>query len=271
MIHVRAPATTANLGAGFDCTGAALDLWNELELSESGGEAEPDHLAVRAFARLASPDGYGFTFTERIPRARGLGSSAATIALGLVAGAAAAGRTASPEELLALGLDLEGHPDNLAAALAGGVCLTWEGRVVRIAEDAPGVPIAIVPRDVTVETQAARAALPETIPHSDAAFTVARAALLGAAVASGSAELFAAAVDDRLHEPYRAQHAPALAAVRERLPDGALGATLSGSGPTVIVWARPESADACAEELKERFPDTDVLHLSISPTGAAQL
>jgi homoserine kinase len=271
MIHVRAPATTANLGAGFDCAGAALDLWNELELAEDGGEAEPDHLAVRAFARLASPDGYGFTFTERIPRARGLGSSAATIALGLVAGAAVSGHTADPEELLALGLDLEGHPDNLAAALAGGVCLTWEGRVVRIADDAPGVPIAIVPRDVTVETHAARAALPETIPHADAAFTVARAALLGAAVTSRSAELFAAAVDDRLHEPYRAQHAPALAAVRDRPPNGALGATLSGSGPTVIVWARLESADACAEELTERFPDADVLHLSISPTGAAQL
>ena len=271
MVHVRAPATTANLGAGFDCAGAALDLWNELEVVEGDGEGEPDHLAVRAFARLASPDGFGFTFTERIPRARGLGSSAATIALGLVAGAAVAGSTADSEELLALGLDLEGHPDNLAAALAGGVCLTWEGRVVRIADDAPGVPIAIVPRDVTVETQAARAALPETIPHEDAAFTVARAALLGAAVASGSAELFAAAVDDRLHEPYRSQHAPALAAVRERLPDGALGATLSGSGPTVIVWVRPESTDACAEELKERFPATDVLHLSISPTGAAQL
>jgi len=238
VIHVRAPATTANLGAGFDCAGAALDLWNELELVEGGDDAEPDHLAVRAFARLASPDGFGFSFTERIPRARGLGSSAATIALGLV---------------------------------AGGVCLTWEGRVVRIAEDAPGVPIAIVPRDVTVETHAARAALPNTIDHRDAAFSVARAALLGAAVASGSTELFAAAADDRLHEPYRVQHAPVLAAVRERLPDGALGATLSGSGPTVIVWARPENATACAAELTERFSDPDVLHLSISPTGAGQL
>ncbi|MGZ8692832.1 MAG: homoserine kinase [Gaiellaceae bacterium] len=270
MIHVRAPATTANLGAGFDCAGAALDLWNELELHEDGGEAEPDHLAVRAFARLASPDGFGFRFTERIPRARGLGSSAATIALGLVAGATVAGRATDSEELLALGLDLEGHPDNLAAALTGGVCLTWDGRVARIAENAPGVPIAIVPPE-TVETRTARAALPETIPHQDAAFSVARAALLGAAVASGSAELFAAATDDRLHEPYRAPQAPLLAAVRERLPDGALGATLSGSGPTVIVWARPESATACAAELTERFPETDVLHLSISPTGAGQL
>jgi homoserine kinase len=271
VIHVRAPATTANLGAGFDCAGAALDLWNELELVEGDGEAEPDHLAVRAFARLASPDGFGFTFTERIPRARGLGSSAATIALGLVAGAIVADHAPDSEELLALGLDLEGHPDNLAAALAGGVCLTWDGRVARIADDAPGVPIAIVPRDVTVETQAARAALPETIAHRDAAFSVARAALLGAAVTSGSAELFAAAADDRLHEPYRAPRAPALAAVREQLPAGALGATLSGSGPTVIVWARPEGASACAAELTERFPDSDVLHLSISPTGAGPL
>lgn len=271
MIHVRAPATTANLGAGFDCAGAALDLWNELELVEGGGEAEPDHLAVRAFARLAPPGDFGFTFTERIPRARGLGSSAATIALGLVAGAVAASREADPEELLALGLDLEGHPDNLAAALAGGVCLTWEGRIARIADDAPGVPIAIVPRAATVHTQAARAALPETISHSDAAFSIARATLLGAAVAGGSADLFAAAADDRLHEPYRAPQAPALAAVREQLPDAALGATLSGSGPTVIVWARPDSAIACAAELTERFPDSDILHLSISPTGAGQL
>jgi homoserine kinase len=271
MIRVRAPATTANLGAGFDCAAAALDLWNELEVEEGGDEADADHLAVRAFARLASPDGLGFTFTERIPRTRGLGSSAATIALGLVAGAAAAGRTAAAEELLALGLDLEGHPDNLAAALAGGVCLTWNGRVARIADDAPGVPIAIVPRDATVETRAARAALPETISHEDAAFSVARAALLGAAVASGSEELFAAAADDRLHEPYRAEQAPLLAAVRERFPDGALGATLSGSGPTVIVWARPQAAADCSAELTERFPDTEVLQLSISPTGAGQL
>lgn len=272
MIHVRAPATTANLGAGFDCAAAALDLWNELELHEDGvGEADADHLAVRAFARLASPDGYGFTFTDRIPRTRGLGSSAATIALGLVAGAAVSGRAADAEELLGVGLDLEGHPDNLAAALAGGVCLTWEGRVARIADDAPGVPIAVVPREGTVATSAARAALPETVPHADATFSIARAALLGASLSSGSEDLFAAAAGDRLHEPYRAAQAPLLAAIRDRLPEGALGATLSGSGPTVIVWARPQAAAACVAELTERFSDADVLHLSISSTGASRL
>jgi homoserine kinase len=266
-IRVRAPATTANLGAGFDCAAAALDLWNELEVTQSDGEADLRHLTVRAFARLAPPEGRSFAFVERIPRARGLGSSAAAIALGLVAGAVAAGRDATPDELLALGLELEGHPDNLAAALTGGVCLTWDGNVVRIADTAPATPIAVVPRE-QVETREARAALPEAVPHADAAFSVARAALLGAAVASGSAELFAAAADDRLHEPYRARRAPLLAAVRERLPAGALAATLSGSGPTVVVWTRPGDGAACVEELAERFPDADVLPLSISPSGA---
>jgi homoserine kinase len=266
-IRVRAPATTANLGAGFDCAAAALDLWNELEVTENGGSPDPGHLTVRAFARLAPPDGHSFAFVERIPRARGLGSSAAAIALGLVAGALAAGREVEPDELLALGLDLEGHPDNLAAALAGGVCLTWDGNVARIAEDAPATPIAVVP-DARVETRAARAALPDAVPHADAAFTVARAALLGAAVASGSPDLFAAAADDRLHEPYRAERSPLLAAIRDRLPDGALGATLSGSGPTVVVWARPAEAGACAGELADRFPEADVLPLAISATGA---
>jgi homoserine kinase len=269
-IRVRAPATTANLGAGFDCAAAALDLWNELEVRDGAGEADPQHLAVRAFSRLAPPDGRGFAFVDRIPRARGLGSSAATIALGLVAGAIAAGREAGPDELLALGLDLEGHPDNLAAALAGGVCLTWDGNVARIADDAPVTPVAVVPR-AEVETRAARAALPGTVSHADAAFSVARAALLGAAVASGSPDLFAAAADDRIHEPYRAPKAPLLAAVRDRLPEGAVAATLSGSGPTVIVWARRDRVAAVAAELTERFPDADVLPLSISPTGAGQL
>ena len=180
--------------------------------------------------------------------------------------------TADPEELLALGLDLEGHPDNLAAALAGGVCLTWEGRVVRIADDAPRMPIAIVPRDVTVETQAARAALPETIPHSDAAFTVARAALLGAAVASrvrGAVRARRSTIACTSRTAHA--QAPALAAVREQLPDGALGATLSGSGPTVIVWAAARKRRRMRGRAEGAFPDTDVLHLSISPTGAGQL
>src|SRR5205085_3392136 len=138
-LRVRAPATTANLGPGFDCAAAALDLWNELEL-EPGGGLEPvphgDHLGVRAFAQLASPEGWSFSFTDRIPRERGLGSSASVVALGLVAAAMVSGREPDADELLAAGVELEGHADNLAAALAGGVCLTWDGHISRVADDA---------------------------------------------------------------------------------------------------------------------------------------
>jgi homoserine kinase len=125
--------------------------------------------------------------------------------------------------------------------------------------------------EATVETAASRATLPAAVSHEDATFTAGRAALLGAALASGSEGLLGAALEDRLHEPYRARSAPLLAAVRDPLPGGALGATLSGSGPTVIVWARPAAADGCAAELEARFPAERVLRLAVSPEGAAPL
>jgi homoserine kinase len=267
LIVARAPATTANLGPGFDCAGLALDLWNEVEIAD-GGEPDRDHLGVRAFALLASPDGRSFTWRTPIPRERGLGSSAAVIALGLVAGAAAAGVEPDPERLLEVGLRLEGHADNLAAGLAGGACLTWDGRIARVADRVPADPVAIVPRESRVRTAASRAALPASVPHADAAHTAGRAALLGAAIASGSTPLFRGALDDRLHEPYRAADAPFLARVRTKPPPGAIGATLSGSGPTVIVWAEPGRGEACAAALACTIEDVDVLPLAASPTGA---
>jgi homoserine kinase len=268
-LRLRAPASTANIGPGFDAAGAALDLWNELTL-EKGDEADPEHLGVQAFARLASVDGWSFEFTDRIPRERGLGSSASIVALGLVAAAIVTGFEASADDLLAAGVDLEGHADNLAAALAGGVTLISNGRVTRLADETPGEPIALVP-DSRVNTKESRAALPAAIPFEDAAYTSARAAYLGAALASGSPELFAEALDDRLHEPYRAATAPLLGEVRADLPEGALGATISGSGPTVIVWARPEAAVSVATELSRRHPEVEVMRLKVTPTGAGPL
>jgi homoserine kinase len=246
---------------------AALDLWNELEVEDGDGEVDQSHLGVQAFAKLAPTDGKRFEFVSRIPRERGLGSSAAVIALGLVAGSLAAGEEPDPEKLLSVGVELEGHADNLAAALAGGVCLTWENRIARIADTLPAVPFALVP-EATVSTAEARNSLPESITHADAAFTAGRAAMLGAALAQGSAELFAEAIADRLHEPYRAVNAPLLEKVRGDLPDGALGATLSGSGPSVIVWVRPEAVEACEEELARRFTDASVLRFTVSDQGA---
>jgi homoserine kinase len=262
MTRFRAPATTANLGPGFDVAGAALELWNELELAEGGG-ADESHLGVRAFSLFASPSEWTFEWTSRIPRERGLGSSAAIVALGLVAGAWVAGVSPSVEELLEAGLPLEGHADNLAPALAGGVCLTWDGHVARVGDGLPALPIAVIP-ETRVATAASRQALPDAVPRADAVFTVTRAALLGAAMASGDARLFAASGDDRLHEPYRAPAAPLLAELRADLPEDALGATLSGSGPTVIVWAERDLSD----ELRARYPRHEVMALRIAHDGA---
>jgi homoserine kinase len=269
-VIVRAPATSANLGPGFDAAAVALELWNELELTngdgvavegEGAGElaADETNLAVRAYALLADPAGKRFRFTNRIPLERGLGSSAAAIALGL----AAARPGGDAEELLAAGIELESHADNLAAALSGGVTLTWEGRIARIAETLPLAPVALVPRERT-STEASRRSLPSTVSHADAAANAGRAALLAAGAAAGDAALFAAGLDDRLHEPYRPS--AALDAIRAELPDGARGATLSGSGPTVIVWA--DDGNACARALVARFPDHDVLPLAVSAKGA---
>lgn len=265
MTRFRSPATTANLGAGFDVAGAALELWNELELKEGAGGADESQLGVRAFSVYASPAQWSFDWTSAIPRERGLGSSAAIVALGLVAGAWAARVEPRVEELLEAGLPLEGHADNLAPALVGGVCLTWDGRIARVADDLPAVPIAVIPR-TRVSTAESRRTLPQTVTHADAAFTVARAALLGAAIASGDARMFQASHDDRLHEPYRAATAPLLAEVRADLPDGALGATLSGSGPTVMVWAERD----ISEELRARWPQHEVMRLRVAGHGAGQ-
>jgi homoserine kinase len=284
VIRATAPASTANLGPGFDAAGAALDLWNELEAEEGpfgveisgegAGELPRDegHLALRAFAVVAPVSGYRFRFVNRIPLERGLGSSAAAIALGLVAGARAAGLDPSADELLGLAARFEPHLDNLAAALNGGVCVAWcEGRgphARRVADRVPASPVAVVPAART-STRASRAALPEHVPHADAAATAGAAVLLGAALAAGDASLLRPALRDRLHEPYRAAAAPLLGRVRELAPPGLLGATLSGSGPTVIAWVDPSAVDEAAALLERSLGDVArVLPLAVADRGA---
>ncbi len=285
-LRVVAPASTANLGPGFDSAAAALDLWNEAvieqgwagPLVEIEGEGASElarnagHLTLRAFALLAPTNGYRFRFVNRIPLERGLGSSAAAIALGLVAGAAAAGRDVSLEELLGLGEQLEGHADNLAAALHGGVSLTWRNgsgrRVARLAADLPLAPVLAVPAERT-NTAHSRNGLPATISHEDGAVNSAHAALLGAAIAAGDPRLLADAFDDRLHEQYRLDDAPLLRALRTKPPRASVGVTLSGSGPSVVVWADPEHVDELVRELEATLPaGTTVLPLRVAGDGA---
>jgi homoserine kinase len=269
---VRAPATSANLGPGFDCAAVALDLWNELEVTdgdgvelagEGAGELAEDatNLAVRAYALVADPAGKRFRFTNRIPLERGLGSSAAAIALGL---AAASHETSDGiETLLPLGASLEGHADNLAAALLGGVTLTDGERAWRVADSLPLSPVLVVP-DRRTATGASRASLPDPIPRADAVDSVVHATMLGAGLASGDASLLAASLADRLHEPHRPS--PILDELRADPPAAARGATLSGSGPSLLVWA--EDAEAVATELRARFPNERVLQLAVATSGA---
>ena len=234
-MRVRAPATSANIGACFDAAAVAFELWNELEVTDGEGvvvegegaselAADSSNLALRAYALLADPAGKRFSFVNRIPLERGLGSSAAAIALGLVAAAP----DASAEELLAAGATLETHADNLAAALLGGVTLSWDGKLARIAERLPLAPIAIIPGERT-STASSRGCLPETVPHAAAAANAGRAALLGAGAASGDAALFAAALNDWLHEPYRPSEV--LDALRTSPPAGLRRSDAVGVGP----------------------------------------
>jgi homoserine kinase len=282
---VRAPASTANLGPGFDCAAAALDLWNELYVTPAvngeplvvlegeGAEELPHdagHLALRAFALVAPVEGYRFRFVNRIPLERGLGSSAATVAAGLVAGLTATGRVAPLDDLLELGLPLEGHADNLAAAVRGGVCLIWRSgehaRAQRLAIDLPLAAIVVVP-STRVNTKLSRSRLPEFLRHEEAAAAAAQSALLGAAIASGDAALLADAFHDRLHEPFRAPDAPLLEELRLRPVTGSVGITLSGSGPSVVVWAEKDKAGTAAAELEARLPDARILPLAIAEHG----
>lgn len=285
-IRAIAPASTANLGPAFDAAGAALELWNEVVVEEiddgpvvevegeGAGELRRDgeHLSLRAFALLAPVTQFKFTFVNRIPLERGLGSSAAAIAIGLVAGRAAAGVEASPAELLALGMTLESHPDNLAAALLGGVCLAWrqdgEVHAARISTGLPLASILAIPAART-STGRSRDGLPPVVVHGDAAANAGFAALLGAAIASDDAALLTQAFNDRLHEQYRVGSSPLLSLLRSEAPDGVAGVTLSGSGPSVVVWTAPDRESEVAAALERSLPaDTLVLPLRVAPEGA---
>jgi homoserine kinase len=285
-IRVVSPASTANLGPAFDAAAAALDLWNEVVCEETAngpvveitGEGESElsrdatHLTLRAFALFAPVERYSFSFVNRIPLERGLGSSAAAIALGLVAGSSVAGETRSSEQLLRAACELESHADNLAAALLGGVCVSWRTNgtlgAARIAGGLPLTPILAVPVGRT-NTAHSRNGLPAAVSHADAAANAGYAAMLGAAIASGDAALLGDAFHDRLHEQYRLDASPLLKLLKASAPDDVVGVTLSGSGPSVVVWARPEHADRVTHELENSLPDdTRVLPLRVAQEGA---
>jgi homoserine kinase len=254
---VRAPATSANLGPGFDCLGLALDLWNEVHASPGGSLDPGNNLILRAAHALfeqvgAAYPGFELRSTNGIPFARGLGSSAAAIASGLLIANHCLGRPLDQPGLVQLATALEGHPDNVVPCLLGGArvaTVTQTGQVVEAR-----IPIALslhavvfVPEQ-SLPTAHARGLLPPTVPLADALFNVARSSLLVAALASGQADALAEATRDRLHQPYRAPLFPVGATLLDTaMQAGALGAFISGAGPSVLALCGDEiGADTVA-------------------------
>jgi homoserine kinase len=254
---------------------AAVALHVELEVEETGTFAVEtdlslprgrDNLCVRAFERLHPADEFTFRIGSSIPLAGGLGSSAAAIVAGLVAADHVFELDA---DLLALATELEGHPDNVAAALRGGFVVCADGAVVRFDHPTGLEALAVVPHE-PVRTDAARAALPAEVPLADAVFNVAHGALLTLGLARGDWDLVARGLHDRLHQFPRASLFPRSYALASRARDlGALGATISGAGPTVLVWCFYEQTGAVVAALEAEIDGwADLLRVPFEPQGA---
>lgn len=302
-VRVRVPATSANVGPGFDALGIALGLYDEVEVTvapsdlriEVTGEGaasvprDEGHLVVRSLRATLDALGIGLPglvlrCVNRIPHGRGLGSSAAAIVAGVMAARALApdgDKLLDEASTLRLASKLEGHPDNVAACLLGGLVVAWTdqagARGVRL-EPAPVEAVAFVPGEA-VSTKVARGLLPPTVPHADAAANAGRAALLvaaltGAVAVNGAAgydvdlDVLLAATEDRLHQPYRAPAMAASAALVANLRASGVPAVVSGAGPTVLAFTRVGEAGALSTRAPEGFA---ALALPVDRAGARVL
>lgn len=299
MISVRVPATSANLGPGYDAVGLALSLSMRISLDlspypviEVRGTGEdliprgPEHPAYRAARFVAEIVGeseahFRLVQENEIPPTRGLGGSAAALVGGAVAANDLFGGHIAPPDLLNLVCELDGHPDNAAPALLGGLVigtLTPEG-VSAVRLEPENLKVAVAVPDFAVSTTAARRALPERVPHRDAVFNVGRSGLLLGALATGEYELLRVAMQDRLHQPYRSHLIPGLEdVIDEALSHGAYGACLSGSGPTVLAFTPTPKVDRIAAAMRAAFAakgvdarawslDVDLLGARVEPPG----
>ena len=264
-VRVVAPATTANLGPGFDCLGLTLDLWNvatftlggagiEVRIAGEGSDVLPrdaGNLMVRAFRRLVDevgapmPEGLRIDCEVAVPLASGLGSSASATAAGLLAANEFLGRPVGKGTILALATEVEGHPDNVAAALDGGLVVVVNGEEGLLTEriEVRPIEVALAVSQLDYTTTASRAELPTYVALADAVYNMGRAALVVEALRRGDLELLGKAMDDRLHQALRLEHMPggmaAMAAAREA---GAAAVAVSGSGPSLIAFPAPGAA-----------------------------
>ena len=285
-VSVSVPASSANLGPGYDCLGVALPLRSELEVVRRGfaplsvvveGEGaavlplDATNLVVQAFARVWERplDGLSFRLVNRVPMRAGTGSSSAAIVAGLAAALALDGRAYGPAELLPLAVEIEGHPDNVAAAIHGGftLSLTDPPHACRIEPPAGLAFVLAMPTDTLCTTESRKALRPH-LPRADAVFSLQRTALLVHALGTGRLDLLGHALDDRMHEPDRAPLVPLFATLQPLAGSpGCLGVTLSGAGPSVLVWALTDEVAAVEASVRRLCGDSQVTVLAPEPRG----
>ena len=281
---VRVPASSANLGPGYDAMAAAMAMHLELEVEEAGEfsfdaggldvSTGRDNLVVRAFESLRPADGIAFRLRSEIPLARGLGSSAAAIVAGLYAADHLYELALTKEEMLARATEIEGHPDNVAAAIYGGFVVCGTG-----ADGAPSAArfdppeglegIVAIPPD-EVSTERAREAIPAEVPLGDAVANISAAAMLVLGLRSADLDLLSRGLSDSIHQDRRRDLYPRSMEIVDLARQlGALGATISGAGPTVLVWTTWQDAGNVAAALEERCAGwAEVKRLPFSPLGA---
>ena len=274
---VRVPASSANLGPGYDALAAALSLTLELEVEETGEffvhtevpdvPTDRSNLCVRAFEALHPADGLTFQIRSEIPASAGLGSSAAAIVAGL---AAADHLYELDAPLFELAAALEGHPDNVAAALHGGfvICPGPGEEPVRF-DPAPGLEGVLAIPNHEVATAEARAAMPDELPVADAVHNVGHAALLVLGLARDDFSLIGRGLRDRMHQPRRRSLYPRSMELVDRAEElGAVGATISGAGPAVLFWCHWQQTGGLVENLKKQAPDCEIRRATFAPGGA---
>jgi homoserine kinase len=285
MIKIRVPATSANLGPGFDCLGLALNVWNEITFEPAGkltyqvtGEGAEKlnkgtkNLLTKAYGLLhevhgKSMGGVKICANNQILMSSGLGSSAAAIVAGLFGANEMLGNPFSEYDLLKLATSMEGHPDNVAPALLGGLVVSVMGRdeVITRRYEVPEITVVIVKPILDWLTKTARAVLPKSVSRADAVHNIGRAALVVDALRNADLGLLQKVMDDRIHQPYRLRHiSGGMAAYKTAKQFGA--AALSGAGPSIINFVEAKNAEKAKNEIAKIFEDRGIETKSIITT-----
>lgn len=289
MIKIRVPATSANLGPGFDCMGLALDIWNEVSFEPAeklsyhvtGEGAEKlnkgtRNLLTRAFSLIhhicgQKIQGVKICAHNEILMSSGLGSSAAAIVSGLCGANEMLGKPLNGNELLKLANEMEGHPDNVAPALLGGLVVSVIAgeEIITRRYEIPEITMVIVKPNVEWLTKTARAVLPRSVSRADAIYNIGRAALVVDALRNGDLDLLQKVMNDRIHQPYRLRHiSGGMSAYKTARQFGA--AALSGAGPSIITFVQPEQAERAKEEIASVFEERGIETKSVITKPAGQ-